>query len=134
MDQAEGSCVCGAVRWVLRPPYRFFQYCHCSRCRKRTGSAHAANIFVAAGQLDWLAGEDKVTRFDLPSAQYWSNAFCATCGSAAPWRTRNGRSFIVPAGGLDTPAAEKPSRNVHFASRASWYVPAAVLPNLDGDT
>jgi hypothetical protein len=132
-DQAKGSCACGTVHWAVKPPYRFFQYCHCSRCRKRTGSAHAANIAVLDGQLEWLAGEDKVTRFELPSAKSWCNAFCSTCGSAAPWKTRNGRAFIVPAGGLDEPTASSPDRNVDFASRASWYVHAAELPIFDAE-
>ena len=46
----KGSCVCGAVEFEIRPPYRFFQYCHCSRCRKRSGSIHAANVAVPADQ------------------------------------------------------------------------------------
>ncbi len=130
---AKGSCVCGAVRWAVRPPYRFFQYCHCSRCRKRTGSAHAANLAVLDGQLDWLEGESKVTRYELPSAKSWCNSFCSLCGSAAPWKTRNGKAFIVPAGGLDDPPEGQPLRNVHFASRASWYAHAAELPFFDDD-
>ncbi len=129
-ERAEGSCVCGEVRWAVTPPYRFFQYCHCSRCRRRSGSLHAANIAVLDGQLGWLAGEARVTRFELPEATSWCNAFCSICGSAAPWKTRNGRAWIVPAGSIAAPAIA-PQRNVHFASRAPWYVPAAELPAFD---
>ncbi len=130
-ERAAGSCVCGAVRWAVTTPYRFFQYCHCSRCRKRSGSAHAANIAVLDGQLEWLAGRELCTRYELPTAKSWSNAFCSRCGSAAPWQTRTGKAWIVPAGGLDEPPEGKPARNVHFASRAAWYAPAAELPHFD---
>ncbi len=122
-----GSCVCGAVHYALTPPFRFFQYCHCSRCRKRTGSAHAANIAVLADQLTFTAGEELVQRFELPATKGWSNAFCSRCGSGMPWRTRNGRAWIVPSGSLDADPGERPSRNIHFASRASWYTHASEL-------
>jgi hypothetical protein len=127
----QGSCVCGAVRFGIRPPYRFFQYCHCSRCRKRSGSAHAANIAIPVDQLVWLAGADHVRTFELPGAKSWGNAFCADCGSGLPWKTRNGRAWIVPAGALDDDPGAKPTRNIHFASRASWHAIAGDLPIFD---
>ena len=42
----EGKCLCGNVRYRITGPILNFQYCHCSRCRKFTGSAHAANVFT----------------------------------------------------------------------------------------
>lgn len=130
----KGSCVCGAVQFAIRPPYRFFQYCHCSRCRKRTGSAHAANIAILVDQLVWLAGEDPIRRFELPTAKSGGTAFCTTCGSGLPWLTRNGRAWIVPAGTLDDDPGEKPTRNIHFASRAVWHAIAGELPVFDAET
>ena len=61
----EGVCLCGAVRYRLTGEVRGFQYCHCSRCRKFTGSAHAANLFVRPDDLAWVEGEDRVTTFLL---------------------------------------------------------------------
>jgi hypothetical protein len=130
-DAIEGSCVCGAVHYSYAPPARNFQYCHCSRCRKGSGSAHAANVFVTPSQFTWLKGEDAVKRFELPTAKYWSRAFCTTCGSAMPWLTRSGKSMVIPAGGLDDDAPDRPQRNIYFGSRAQWYVPAADLEAFD---
>src|SRR5690349_5102994 len=104
----KGTCVCGAVEFEVRPPYRFFQYCHCSRCRKRSGSIHAANLAVMADQLTWLRGEAHVKRFELDGAKSWCNCFCDLCGSGLPWATRNGKAFIVPAGALDDDPIERP--------------------------
>jgi hypothetical protein len=130
---AKGSCVCGAVEYDITPPYRFFQYCHCSRCRKRSGSAHAANIAVLADQFKWLKGEAHVKRFELSTAKSWSNCFCDTCGSGLPWKTRNGKAFIVPAGSLDDEPQDRPTRNIWYSSRAMWHVDAATLPKFDGE-
>lgn len=132
-EEVEGSCVCGKVRFALTPPFRFFQYCHCTRCRKRTGSAHAANIAVMKEQLRFLEGEAHVKRFELPTAKSWCNAFCGECGSGMPWLTRNGRAYIVPAGALDADPGQTPSRNVHFTSRALWYRHAAELEAFDAE-
>jgi hypothetical protein len=125
-----GSCVCGAVAFEVEPPYRFFQYCHWSRCRKRSGSIHAANIAVLSPQLVWLRGRDHVQAFELASASAWGNAFCSTCGAGLPWLTRNGRAYIVPAGALDDDPVERPTRNVQMSSRAAWEVPASSLPDF----
>src|SRR5207237_524121 len=112
-------------------PYRFFQYCHCSRCRKRTGSIHAANMAVPPEQVRFLSGEENVKRYELPTAKGWSNAFCATCGSGLPWLTRNGKAYIVPAGAMDDDPIERPTRNVHMSSKAIWEVPATSLPDFE---
>jgi len=121
-ESVEGSCVCGAVAFCIKGPFRGFQYCHCSRCRKKTGSSHVANIFVPVDQFSWERGEDKVKRFELPSAKYWSTAFCTDCGSAMPWLTRNGKVMVVGAGALDDDPGVKPRFSVHYDSRAPWYV------------
>ena len=102
-EAAHGSCVCGAVAYRIEGPYRGFQYCHCSRCRKKTGAASCANLFVPVEQFTWDRGEDIVKRFELPTAKWWSTAFCTECGSAVPWLTRNGKVMVVGAGGLVMP-------------------------------
>ena len=126
-----GSCVCRAVKFAIAPPFMAFQYCHCSRCRKASGSAHAANLFVPPTQLEWLGGQEHVRRFELPEAKYWSRCFCATCGSALPWLTRTGRAYLVPAGTLDDDPGARPNRNIYWASRASWYLHSSELECFD---
>jgi hypothetical protein len=34
-----GGCGCGAVRFEVRAPLVSASYCHCSCCRRRTGTA-----------------------------------------------------------------------------------------------
>lgn len=126
-----GSCVCGAIEFRIEAPFKRFQYCHCSRCRKNTGSAHAVNLFVAANQFAWENGESSVKQFELPAAKYWCSAFCTTCGSSLPWKTRDGKTMIVPGGALDEDPGVKPSRNIFFGSRAPWYVHASDLETHD---
>lgn len=126
-EPIRGSCVCGAVEFRIEGPFRGFRYCHCSRCRKKTGSSHVANLFVPVGQFSWELGEDKIRQFELPTAKYWSTAFCTNCGSAMPWLTKNGKVMVVGAGALDDDPGVKPKLSIHFDSRAPWYLHVSEL-------
>ena len=72
-----GSCLCGQVAFAVEGDFLFFHYCHCSRCRKATGSAHSANLFVKRELFRWTRGEESVRRYLLATAQYFCTGFCA---------------------------------------------------------
>ena len=59
-QKVNGSCLCTKVSYQITGNMGVFQYCHCSRCRKFTGSAHAANMFVSPDDFSWLSGEEFV--------------------------------------------------------------------------
>lgn len=123
-DILSGSCLCGSVRFDLTPPFAAFRYCHCSRCQKASGSAHAANAFVPKAQFAWRAGEALIKRYDLPSAQRFSVWFCSECGSRVPHPVRGREDMLIPAGLLDNAPADmqRPENGIFWASRAKWYV------------
>lgn len=115
--QHSGSCLCGKVRYMIEGQFERFYLCHCSRCRKDSGSAHAANLFSSAAKLTWLSGQSSVTTFHLPGTRHARN-FCATCGSALP--LDSAQMLVVPAGSLDTDIGLVPDGNIFTDSRASW--------------
>jgi len=123
-----GSCLCGIVAYEARLPFLQFVNCYCSRCRKATGSAYAANALVKPDAFLWIRGEDKINRYDLPTAHSFATSVCSRCGSPVPHFTRSGREVIIPAGSLDSDPGEKPSRNVHWSSRVPWLPPPGDLP------
>jgi hypothetical protein len=133
MPQAtlEASCLCGAVRFEIAPPFSGFRYCHCSRCRKATGAAHAANIFLPQSQLKWLAGESLVKRFDLPGAKRFAVCFCTQCGTRVPHRIAGTENYLVPAGLLDANPDARPEGSIFWGSRAPWFVETPQLPKHD---
>lgn len=123
-----GSCLCGAVKYeVTGKPTRFL-HCHCSRCRKATGSGHASNLFVQPGLLKWLAGEDQVRSFKVPEAKRFTNNFCATCGSRVPRQAPGTDVVMIPAGSLDVEAPIKPQGRIFTGSRANWSCAGDELP------
>jgi hypothetical protein len=123
-----GSCLCGGVAVAVDLPFDRFIHCHCSRCRKATGTAHATNAVVKPDALRWLRGEELAVRYDLPTARSFATSFCRKCGSPLPHLTRSGREAIIPAGMFDDALGVKPQRHMQWASRADWYADAGDLP------
>ncbi|WP_455199041.1 GFA family protein [Kaarinaea lacus] len=126
-----GSCLCGKVRYEFINEHRVFQYCHCSRCRKFTGSSHASNIIVDPEKFTWKAGEEHIGRYEHPDAKHFATTFCKVCGSSLPWLTQSWKAVVIPAGTLDDDPKIRPQHNVFYASRADWYVEPDSLAQYD---
>ncbi|MFA7553437.1 MAG: GFA family protein [Spongiibacteraceae bacterium] len=130
-EKTNGSCLCGEVQYEISGNLGIFQYCHCSRCRKFSGSAFAANLMVKPDQFRWLAGESKVAKFLPPETKHFATAFCQQCGSSLPWHSKSGKAVIVPAGTLNGHPNIEPSNNIFCGSRAQWYKDPSELPDHD---
>ena len=117
----QGSCLCGKVCYEISPPFKVFQYCHCSRCRKFTGSVGAPNLFVPPSQFRWLQGEKHVGRFEYADAKYFATCFCKNCGSSLPWEVQGGKNIVVPVGTLDDDPGIEPQQNIFWGSKAKWF-------------
>lgn len=125
-----GSCLCGGVTFEANAPFAEARYCHCSRCRKATGSAHAANTFVAEKQFKWLSGENLITRFDVPGAKRFAVWFCRQCGTRVPHKIKTTDNMLLPLGLLDTKLDLRPEKSIFWDSKAEWYVSPDSLPKL----
>lgn len=130
-ESIAGSCLCGAVRFEITPPFTAFRYCHCSRCRKASGSAHAANVFLPQSQLKWVAGESLIRRFDMPGTKRFAVCFCTQCGTRVPHKVATTENYLVPAGILEGSVEARPESSIFWASRAEWYVEPEVHPKHD---
>lgn len=126
-----GSCLCGEVRFEVIGDFEQFFLCHCGRCRKDTGSAHAANLFSSSATLDWLSGEGKIKTFRLPSTRH-ERSFCSECGSAVPSVQMGGALLVVPAGSLDSVIKTRPDAHICVASRAAWDRTLEGVPRIEG--
>ncbi len=129
--KSRGSSLCNAVTYKFSGPEFVFQYCHCSRCRKFTGSAHAANIIIDPKQFEWLGGEEMVGRYEHPEAKHFATCFCKRCGSSLPWLSKSGRSMIIPAGTLDDDPCIRPVHNIYWQDRAPWREEVADLVHYE---
>ncbi|MGR3804971.1 GFA family protein [Marinibacterium profundimaris] len=125
-----GGCLCGAVRFRIDGAFEGFFLCHCSRCRRATGSAHAANLFSGTGQITWESGDTLRRAFRLDGTRF-ERCFCATCGGALPVVRPEG-GLVVPAGCLEGPVGLRPGAHICWQSRADWDDALEELARLDG--
>lgn len=129
-EKKAGSCLCGAVQFEVTGEFESFFLCHCTRCRKDTGSAHAANLFSTKASLDWIAGQDRVRTYRVPETRH-EKSFCSRCGSAVPGLHMEGALLVVPAGSVDGEINIEPTAHICFADRADWYTRLENTPRVD---
>jgi hypothetical protein len=72
-----GRCLCGNVQFEAEGPPIDVHYCHCSMCRRATGSAFAVLAWFKKGDVLWTRGSPKT----LPSSSVARRGFCADCGT-----------------------------------------------------
>lgn len=129
---ARGSCLCGHVRYRLHGEALMARHCHCQRCRRARGAAHASNLLQALDRFEWTAGEDRVRSFELPEAKYFTQAFCGDCGGTVPVVDASRGIAIVPMGSLDDPAPMRPREHIWTSSIPSWSGVFDALPCCEG--
>ncbi len=126
-----GSCLCGAVRYTATGEAKRFYHCHCSRCRKASGTGHASNLFLL-GTLQWESGEELVQTFKLPEAERFTNSFCKICGGRVPRFIETMGMVFIPAGSLDEEPAISPQARIFVGSRASWSCEQQEITEFEG--
>jgi len=133
-----GRCLCGEVAFEFEDPAAELEICHCSRCRRVTGSAFNAELRVPRAKFRWLRGEDRIACFDAPILRDpppYRASFCRTCGSPLPSVFGDNPSVAIPAGLVEGDVPARAARHIWFAQRLSWLDlrALAALPTLDGD-
>ena len=127
-----GSCLCGAVAYEIEGPVDAWYNCHCSRCRRAGGGAHASNLFLDARRFRWVRGERELASYVLPEAPRFGRSFCRTCGAKAPRVSAEFGHAAIPTGSLDDDPGSRPQCHIFVASKAPWFEIADDLPQSAG--
>ncbi len=122
-----GSCFCGAVRYEIDGEIGPAYYCHCSRCRKISGSAFSANAVVTPAAFRVVHGESALKAITADNGV--SRVFCAECGSSI--LVRQGDQMRLRLGTLDSELPTSPQMHIHAASKAGWFEICDALPRHD---
>src|ERR1700753_2536890 len=119
-DQYFGSCLCTRVRYEFDVEPRVTVTCHCSRCRKATGSAFATWTLVSREHFRWTSGAEDIGEFQ--SSDHGQRLFCKHCGTTLGNLTTLWPKYInLAAGTLDHAPALSIKYHAYAASKASWY-------------
>ena len=118
MSELHGKCSCGEVEFKFTTDALVAYQCHCSICRKATGSAFSTTLMTAEDTFVWLLGKEKISSYSKKSG-YKVN-FCSNCGSPVPNKFRNFPLFSVPVGSLDNSDDIEIAVQIFLDSRAAW--------------
>ncbi|OED61042.1 aldehyde-activating protein [Vibrio tasmaniensis ZS-17] len=115
----KGSCLCGSIQFELDGGVTDIIHCHCSLCRKASGSAYATNGFINAEDIKLTDKNNTLTFYE--SSEGKRKYFCKTCGS--PIYSSNSQSLKrlrLRLGILDTEISERPISHNFVTSKANW--------------
>ena len=118
MATVNGQCSCGVVGFKLTTNELRAYQCHCSICRKASGSAFSTTLLAPEAGFVWLRGVEQLTAYKKASG-YQVN-FCSRCGSPVPNRFRDQAFYCVPLGSLDGLPDVTIAAQLHLNSRARW--------------
>ena len=117
---AKGQCFCGMFRFAVSGSFGDVRYCHCSQCRRKTGTAFSANAKIRNDQWSFDGPTDLITEFEHKPGLY--NAFCSRCGSPLYARSDHDPDDIrVRLGGFDGPIDVTITGHVRTSWKAEWY-------------
>ena len=131
-DVVRGSCLCGGVRFEVTLPFRRANHCHCSLCRKHSGTFGLTPARVPREQFRLLQGEDLLRVF-VPEGGTAVKVFCTVCGSSLfGGRWPEGDEISIRLGSLDDDPQIRPQFHTFVGSRAAWdELPDDGLPRYD---
>jgi hypothetical protein len=116
---AKGACNCGAVGFTVDENLSDVFICHCSICRRYTGSNGIAVVVIENERFRWTHGVENISTWKKPHAD-WQSSFCSICGSPLPVANDSVRTAIPV--GLISEGGEA-LRVVHHIwvdSKAGW--------------
>lgn len=123
----EGRCLCGGIAYEIDGEVGPIDLCHCSFCRRASGSAFAANASVAKSAFRLRSGEALLREYESTPGKFRS--FCSGCDSpiyarhvAAPELLR------IRVGTLTSDPSSRPRGHFDVASKAPWFTIADDLP------
>jgi hypothetical protein len=130
----KGSCLCGGVRFEIEKAAGPFELCHCNRCKKVTGSAFLAGLYVRTKDFRMIAGKELVATFEAPILRDpppYRTFFCRRCGSPLPNPEPKSATLEIPAGLLDDDPGLKADKHIFVELNAPWLEIRDNLPQYD---
>lgn len=126
----KGSCLCGAINVELSGSISDIIHCHCSLCRKNSGTAYATNGFINTSEFKVIDPQKKLGFFEFKPGK--KRHFCTVCASPIfSSNADNPSKLRVRLGLLDSDIEERPISHNFVSSKANWDDLDAALPHYE---
>jgi len=123
-----GECLCGAIRYSVEDSFRYALNCHCSQCRKATGSAFKPFGGIERNKLSVVKGAENLMTF---GDERGHDAHCKSCGSLLYSVVREGEYAHVTLGTLMDDPSMRPTAHIFVGSKAPWFTITDALPQYE---
>lgn len=124
-----GSCLCGHMTYKVVDAFEYAMNCHCSQCRRSTGSAFKPLAGINASRFAIIGGEDDLLRFGDDQGH---DAHCRSCGSLLYSLVREKQYVHVAMGTLLDEPTIRPTMHIFVGSKAPWFEITDQLPQFAG--
>ena len=122
-----GGCLCGACRYELRKPPYMVYVCHCTDCRRQSGSAFGMTMPAPRAALALLTGSPSSYPRTLPSGRASVVRFCGVCACRL-YAEGSAEVVAIRPGTLDDSSWVRPAAQNCMRSALGW----ACLADLPG--
>jgi hypothetical protein len=125
----KGSCLCGEVQYEIQGKISPIWLCHCSKCRRSTGSAFHASAICSPEHFRFTSGESMISEYaDTPG---YVTRFCGRCGSPVPSHLTDRGYVFLHVGGLDGDPGRAIRHHIFVGSKAPWFEILDDLPQYE---
>jgi hypothetical protein len=120
-----GECYCRAVRYEVADAFAYALNCHCSGCRRATGSAFKPFAGIPRQHFSVTRGADSLMIYGDATTH---DAHCNSCGSLLYSVVRDGTFVHVTMGTLLDAPTIRPAAHIFVGSKAPWHEISDDLP------
>lgn len=120
-----GECMCGAIQYRVEDRFLYALNCHCSQCRRTTGSAFKPFAGIERSRLSVVKGAENLMIFGDENGH---DAHCEQCGSLLYSVVREGQYVHVTLGTLIDDPSIRPTAHIFVGSKAPWFTITDELP------
>ena len=120
-EECGGGCQCGAVRYVVRGEPIALVACHCTECKRQSGSSFGMSLVVPRENFEVSQGELKSFSRTPDRGGSLECFFCPGCGVRIYHASTNmADTFNIKAGTLDETADLTPAAHVFAGRKHPW--------------
>jgi hypothetical protein len=116
------QCACGAATITVSGEPQTHVVCHCSNCKRRTGSAFGISTYFAREHVVQTSGETEVYAFHHTAQNHdQQRHFCKRCGTTLFWTLSTMPALIGVAGGCFAEQdLGEPRMSVTHSKKMAW--------------
>lgn len=130
----QAQCACGQAAITVDRPPSHHGICHCTNCKRRTGSAFGVSAYFDREAVIEQRGEMRVYAFHHAEQKHdQQRHFCAHCGTTLFWFISTWPQKIGIAGGcFERGVLPEPRGSHHTSHKEAWVTVPGHWPVIDG--